>query len=221
MQECFTKDLLSVSMLNAAVDRASDYFLQNRLCRALDDGRLTPAHYARLLSALYHQVDASADSFATAAASCQPSEQALRRCLLMHAEEEKGHAVWIAMDLRDLGGRGNPATQWPSPDVAAYIAYNHYVAQRNPLGRLVIALTLRTLHLRLGSLYADRLRQALNLSMGKLSCFLGHFSSDVERVREIRRIIEATPGFADWQWLAYCARTAGVLYRAIYDKIEI
>jgi hypothetical protein len=216
----YPEDAGSASRLNIAVDQASEYFLQNRLCLDLDRGRFSTAHYTRLLSALYQQVEAGPASFAVAAAVCEPSQQTLRRYLLKHVHEKKAHADWIAADLSAFG-LSPPVKGWPAPSVAAYIAYNHYVAQRKPLGRLAIALMLATLGARLGSLYVHKLRKTLALSGDQLTFFSRHSSSQREHVSELAETIDANAGSRDWKYLAYTARTAGLLYCAIYDDIEL
>lgn len=203
-----------------AVGEAIAAFPENRICRRLDEGRLEMADYHALLRMLFHQTWEGPATFALAGAHCDPRHERARAYLIHHADEEKLHYQWVINDLRATGDVGpDPRTTLPAPACQAYVAFNWFVATRAPIARLAIAAVLEGISARHGTTYGRRLCEALRLGREQASFFVSHGELDVGHVEEVLAVIddcELEP--REWDWMAHAARTAGVLYRRMYEE---
>ena len=205
----------------AIVEEAGAMYADNALFRKLDAGTFQMSDYHALLLALFHQVSESASSFALAAANLDFGRQwAAKSYLFKHAEEEKLHWKWIVDDLKNTGYAGpDPVSQMPSVEATAYIAFNFFAASRAPITRLAIAAVLESISPRFGRIYAGKAAAQLKLKANQMVFFVGHADADVGHVQEVFDVIAAS-GLTDseWQAMEHAARTAGYLYRNIYER---
>jgi hypothetical protein len=207
----------------AAVAEAVAAFPDNAICRRIEAGTVAMADYHALLRTLFHQTFEGPATFALAGFQCDPRHVEARAYLMHHAEEEKEHWRWVVNDLRATGDTGpDPRSTFPGPATQSYVAFNVYTAIRSPIARLGIAAVLEGIGGRWGGEYGGRLCQVLGLKRDQASFFLSHGELDKGHSEEVFRVIdgcELTAG--DWRWLAHAARTAGVLYRAMYDAAAL
>jgi hypothetical protein len=203
-----------------AVGEAIAAFPDNRICHLLDRDQLTMPDYHALLRMLFHQTWEGPGTFALAGAHCDPRHEEARAYLIHHADEEKHHYQWVISDLRATGDCGpDPRESMPHPACQAYVAFNWFVAIRAPVARLAIAAVLEGIGGRHGSTYGRRLCQSLALRRDQASFFVSHGELDVGHVEEVLATIDTCDLSArDWTWMAHAARTAGVLYRRMYDE---
>lgn len=203
-----------------AVAQAVAGFADNAMFRRLDAGTLERADYHALLRTLFHQTYEGPSTFALAAFHCDPRHVEARAYLMRHADEEKDHWRWLLSDLRKSGDDGpDPRDGFPSPATQAYVAFNVYTAIRAPIARLGIAAVLEGIGGRYGGDYGRRLCAALGLERSQATFFLSHGELDRGHVEEVFSVIDTCELTArDWAWLTHAARTAGVLYRRMYDE---
>ncbi len=202
-----------------AVAAAVAAFPDNEMCRRLDHGALEMGDYHALLLTLFHQTFEGPGTFALAGFHCPTRFEGARKYLVHHAEEEQEHYLWVIDDLRATGYEGpDPRGTFPCPETQAYVAFNVYTATRHPVARLAIAAVLEGIGGRWGTQYGTRLLQALHLQKRQAKFFLAHGELDKGHVEEVFEVIdgcELTP--LEWAWMGHAARTAGALYRAMYD----
>jgi heme oxygenase len=176
--------------------------------------------YHAVLCTLFHQVSSGSGSFALAASQLDLHYWDAKDYLLHHAEEEKTHWQWILNDLRETGfAAPTPDQELPSAACEAYIAYNYYVAQRRPLGRLAIAAVLEGIGATYSKAYAMKVTRLLNLRPAQLQFFLGHGDTDVGHVKDIFDVLRRTPlSEKEWDVMTHTANTGFVLYQAMYEE---
>lgn len=208
------------AQLLAIVERSVRQFPDNAICRRLDEGAMTMQDYHDILLMIFHQTFEGPSTFALAGAHCPPALHAARDYLMHHADEEKSHWTWVINDLRNTGYTGpDPKTLYPQPACQAYVAFNVYVALRKPVARLAVAAVLESIGANHGKAYAQKLVQHLDLKPEQASFFFGHGDTDVGHTADILAIIRSLPlTDEDWSWMHHAARTAGVLYRAMYNE---
>ena len=202
-----------------AVAHAVGAFPDNATCRRLDAGELQVADYHRLLLTLFQQTFEGPGTFALAGFHCDTRFERARQYLVHHAEEEHEHWRWVIDDLRSSGYTGpDPRETWPCPETQAYVAFNVYTATRHPLARLGIAAVLEGIGGRWGTPYGRKLVEQLDLKPTQCTFFLAHGELDRGHVEEVFEVIDSCDlDERAWGWLTHAARTAGVLYRAMYD----
>ena len=202
-----------------AVAEGVSGFPDNAICRALDDGTIEMADYHRLLSTLFQQTYEGPGTFALAGFSCPHRFERARQFLVHHAEEEQDHWRWVVNDLKRTGYAGpDPRETYPCPDTQAYVAFNVYTATRHPVARLAIAAVLEGIGGRWGTPYGRKLIEQLGLARTQASFILSHGELDKGHVEEVFEVIDTCELTTDeWGWMAHAARTAGVLYRRMYD----
>lgn len=202
-----------------AVATAIAAFPDNGICRRVDAGTLERGDYHALLRTLFHQTWEGPATFALAGFHIDPRHTEARAYLMHHAEEEKEHWRWVINDLRATGDDGpDPRESFPCVATQAYVAFNVYVATRAPLARLGIAAVLEGIGGRWGGDYGGRLCRGLSLTRAQASFFLSHGELDKGHVEDIFGVLDRTTlTERDWAWMVHAARTAGVLYRGLYD----
>ncbi|MGH7429893.1 MAG: iron-containing redox enzyme family protein, partial [Candidatus Methylomirabilaceae bacterium] len=116
--------------------RVFDELLQTRALRQVMAETMDRAGYIRYLLNVFHYAQYSPVVMSIAASHCLRTHPELASYLLRHAQEETGHDVWAAEDLRDLGvGEEEFRASRPVSSCAALIGYTHYVAGfANPIG---------------------------------------------------------------------------------------
>lgn len=195
-------------------------FASNRLFQAIDLGKFSIADYHSFLRMIFHQTFNAGPTFALAGANCDSKFHEIRAYLLDHAVEEKDHWKWVLEDLQSSGYKGNsPLDEFPSPAAQAFIAFNYFTAYRCPIARLGTASVLEGIGATNGKKYALRLVELLGLKPHQLKFILGHGDTDVGHTQDIEEVLSAanlTP--VDWGWLTHAAKTAGVLYRNMYEE---
>ncbi len=207
-------DALKIT-LSTAVER----FPHNLVCRHLDEGTLTLAHYRTLLITIFHQAYCGPYTFARAGVNCSWKYAAAKEYLIQHAEEERIHWRWILDDLRVIGYDGPDLRQSPPhPTTQAYIGFNYYIAEEVPVARLAIALVLETIGAMVAGTYGRKLLATLNLQRSQATFFLNHADTDKKHIRDLASVIESCElTDEDWCWMIHAAKTAGEFYRAMYD----
>jgi len=194
-------------------------FPDSAACRRLDEGAMEMADYHRLLLTLFHQTYEGPGTFALAGFHCPHRFERARHYLVHHAEEEQDHWRWVISDLKQTGYAGpDPRELWPCPETQAYVAFNVYTATRHPIARLAIAAVLEGIGGRWGTAYGRKLVEQLGLKRAGASFFLAHGELDKGHVEEVFEVIDACDLTSrEWGWMSHAARTAGALYRGLYD----
>jgi len=202
------------------VDEAVSAFPDNNICRVADSGDLKMEQYHAILLMIFHQTFHGPSTFALAGANCDPRWHHARDYLLHHAAEERSHWQWVINDLQNTGYTGpSPLELFPKPACQAYVAFNTYTAMRAPIARLAIATVLESIGATHGKNYATKLCQILKLKPNQAVFFFGHGDTDVGHTADLLKIIDACDlSERDWDWMNHAARTAGRLYREMYDE---
>jgi len=202
------------------IQDALDRFGKTHLVQKLKRGEFTLADYHQALLMIFHQTYNSPSAFALAAGICSPSFQVAREYLMQHADEEKLHWKWVISDLTSTGYTGpDPRTTYPSVACQAYVAFDFYVALRNPLGRLAIAAVLESIGANNGVKSAAEICRQLGLTLDQVQFFHGHGDTDVGHTADLLRVLdECDLAESEWADLGNIARTAGVLYCAMYEQ---
>jgi hypothetical protein len=202
-----------------AKDNAIRMFPDNRMvCQALS-GKATIQHYQTLLLTLFHQTRSGPYTFSMAASNCSWRNRIAKEYLLRHALEEANHWGWILDDLKSVGYTAeDPRQLFPHPSCEAYVSFNERVAAHFPVARLAIAGVLEGIGATHGGNYGRKLIKALSLEPKNCTFFLSHAETDKEHSAEIDELIRKCDlSDEEWAWMAHAAKTAGLLYRAMYD----
>ncbi len=214
------KTLGSIEAFDKTVAAQIAAFESARLMKRVAAGTVTMSHYHAILTTLFHQTYSSPYTFAKAAANCSWRHEKIKEYLLQHAEEERTHWRWVLNDLSNTGYEGDdPRTTFPHPTCEAYISFNERIAEHMPIARLAIAAVLEGIGARFGDAYGRRMVEALEITAGQASFFLGHGETDIAHSKELIETIHAseiTP--EEWRWMTHGARIAGIFYRAMYDQ---
>lgn len=210
----------SKSLFLKTVDEAVKSFPSNRMCAKLDEKKLTLKDYHSILLMIFHQTYQGPSTFSLAAAHCDPRLHEARDYLIHHSDEEKSHWQWVINDLKKTGYTGpDPREDFPPAACQAYIAFNIFTAIRFPLGRLGIATVLESIGASYGKKYAMMTVEQLKLTTEQTVFFFGHGDTDVGHTADLLRVIEQCPLTEyDWKWMCHAARTAGVLYKNMYNE---
>lgn len=210
---------MSRNKFQAKVRQAVELFELNKFIELATNNKISISHYHGLLNSLFHQVKSSASTFALAAAHMPDRHWPAKEYLFHHAQEESSHWKWILDDLRETGYNGVcPDMAYPPAPTWAYIAYNHFIATTNPLGRLAIATVLEGIGAEIGGRHGRPVMNKLGLQPSQFSFFLGHADSDVIHAKDITTALDhceiTDPEYTE---MALIASTAGALYASIYD----
>ncbi len=210
---------MSMDSLRLTVAFQVEKFKGNALFGKLEAGTLTRADYQRLLLTIFHQTYEGPYTFAQAGVACPWRLLGLKEYLLHHAEEEKSHWKWVVGDLQELGYDGpDPRDRLPEPPTLAYVAFNHFVAQRHPPARIAVATVLEAIGAELGGPYGRATVKQLGLRPNQVTFFLAHGSTDKEHIEDLWEVIGAAPlEPEEWRWMIYAAEQAGRLYAAMFD----
>lgn len=202
-----------------AKSSAISAFPNARVINHMLNGTVTLDHYKNLLLTIFHQTRSGPYTFAMAASNCPWKHKAAKEYLLRHALEEANHWEWILNDLKSIGyGADDPRELFPHVACEAYIGFNERVALRFPLARLAIAAVLEGGGAQHGGGYGRKLMEALKLSPKNCTFFLSHAETDKEHSAEIDQLLQSCDlSNQEWAWMAHGAKTAGHLYRAMYD----
>lgn len=206
--------------LRKVVENAITVFQQNRLCQKIDSGNLEMSDYHKILRMIFHQTFEGPSTFALAGVNCTNQFQTAKDYLLHHANEEKTHWQWVLNDLAQTGYQGEEVKgSLPLPACQNYIAFNYYVALKMPIARLAIAAVLEGIGASYGAEYARKTCVHLKLQPEQAQFYFGHGDTDVEHIKDIWRVIEACElTESEWDWMFHSAKTAGELYRKMYDE---
>lgn len=198
-----------------------ELFPKNQVCRRIDSQEFQMQDYHKILLMLFHQVSETSSSYSLAAANLDLfRHDAAKDYLMLHAEEEKSHWHWCLNDLNETGYTGkDPSQLLPSPECSSYIAFSFYVAFRVPLARLAIAYVIESIGAKYGKLYATKITQILRLNLEKVTFFNGHGDTDKVHSQEIINLLSNIQLITEreWNWIFYAAKTAGILYTAMYN----
>lgn len=211
---------MNKSEFKKVVDQAVDLFPDNKMAKLVDENRFQMHHYHQILRMIFHQTFRGPSTFALASAYIDPKYHNIREYLIHHAEEEKSHWQWVAGDLKNTGYQGaDPKHEFPNPACEAYISFNYYTATTFPLGRLAIAIVLESIGASYGKHYATKIVEQLSLTPEQVVFFFGHGDTDVGHTQEIYDVLDSHE-FSDevWAHMAHTAKTAGILYKNMYDE---
>jgi Iron-containing redox enzyme len=187
--------------------------LENRLFDVND--------YHRYLLAVFHQVVNGSGSLALAAAKMPVSEWSLKSYLFKHADEEKYHWRWILSDLRKSGYSGiDPFSLKPYWPVEAYIAYNYFVADNFPYGRLAIAFMLEQTSALFATKFAGLVGGCLGFGLENVRFLSRHGEIDSSHAGELKQLILDSDLSSDvLKSMARHAHVASFLYRSIFINL--
>lgn len=194
-------------------------FPDNAASRRILTGEFTLSDYHYLLLSLFHATYEGPSISARAAAHVPEGYEEARDALLRHGARGAGHWRWIVADLEATEFQGpDPRTTFPGTEAQAYVAYNYYVAIKAPIARLGIIAVIESIAANFGANYSAKLFQCLSLKPSQATFFYRReeaLASDDEPIADLLQRLPMTE--RDWQWMVNAARTAGALYKAIYD----
>jgi len=123
-------------------------------------------------------------------------------------------------DLQNTGyAKEDVRSSLPLPACQNYVAFNYYVALKMPIARLAIATVLEGIGASYGAQYARKTCELLQLKPEQAQFYFGHGDTDVGHVADIWRVIDACElNEEEMRWMCHAAKTAGTLYRQMYDE---
>lgn len=193
-------------------------FPGNTITKKINSSSFSMSDYHDLLlSMLLVSYEAPATS-ALAAANCPHTFTSIKNTLLQNATDGANHWQWILDDLAATGYQGvDPFDLMPSPATQAYVGYNYYIATRHPIARLGIIAAIESISRNFSSNYSSKVFQKLALKSSQATFFFRRNSETTSLETILRVLDEANISAQEWQWVMNATRTAGFLYRAIYD----
>lgn len=193
-------------------------FPDNQSARRILTGEFELSDYHGLLLSLFHTTYEGPSISALAASHLPDGFETARQALLRNAAQASAHWEWILDDLARTGFEGpDPRSTFPGTDAQAYVAYNYYVAIKAPVARLGVLSVIDAIATNFGANYSSRLFQCLSLRPEQTTFFYRRpeTGGPHERLMDVLDTVPMTE--RDWQWTVNAARTAGTLYKAIYD----
>lgn len=191
-------------------------FPDNVAASRILEGSFTLSDYHFLLLSLFHTTHEGPSISALAAASCPWGYEAAREYMLRHAAEGGSHWRWILDDLNSTEFQGpDPRATFPGTEAQAYVAFNYYVAFKAPVARLGVIAVVDSIAKNFGANYSAKLFQCLGLRPEQAKFFYRREDRVLEPVTDVLEQLPMTE--QDWQWMVNAARTAGTLYKQIYD----
>jgi hypothetical protein len=191
-------------------------FPDNAAAHRILEGSFTMSDYHTLLLSLFHTTHEGPSISALAASRCPWGYEPAREAMLRHAAEGGSHWRWILDDLANTDFQGpDPRSTFPGTEAQAYVAFNYYVAFKAPVGRLGIIAVVDSIARSFGANYSSKLFQCLNLKPHQATFFYRRDEREREPVTDVLERLPMTED--DWQWMVNAARTAGTLYKQIYD----
>lgn len=150
--------------------------------------------YLRFLRELYTLVWHFNPISAAAAARLPASLRYMQAYLYEHMHEEEGHDAWVLGDVDAIGGdvddvrrsldAGSPASQ-------SFVAFNYWMAERNPAGVFGMLYVLEVLASVYGEPVAQAQRERLFLDGNAGVSFLAsHASMDAQHMEELRAVLD-------------------------------
>ncbi len=204
-----------------ALETIISEFASNPVYAKLDTGEFTLRDYHRWLHRIFHLSFHAPATFSLAAGHCDLRLQSVRDYLIEHAEEERTHWKWAIDDLASTGSDGpDPRSEMPPSACQNYVAFTTYLAVRMPVARLGTAVVLEGVGSTYGKRYADKAKQVLGLKPNQMTFAYGHGDNDAGHTADIIRVLtdaDLTP--FEWAWVTHASRTAGSLYRKVYDSV--
>lgn len=201
-----------------AKDCVADFTKNNPIIESIDRGTFSVEEYHKLLLTLFHQVYYSSSSFGLAGTMVDSRFYKVREYLMEHAEEEKGHWMWIINDLRKTGYKGpDPRSLFPAKPTQSYLAFAMFLGLKHPVSRLAMGYILEDLSGKFGVLYGGKVADLLSLNRDQVSFTVQHGELDEGHSDDILQILkdaELTP----FEW-AHCCHTAKMtieLYKDMY-----
>lgn len=197
----------------------SDFIKDNPLVSQIEKKSLNIQTYHKLLVNIFHQVYNSSGSFALAGSMCNTSQILAREYLFHHAEEEMTHWQWILEDLKSTGYKGeDPRNLPPSVDATAYLSYGYYLALKNPIGRLAMALVLEGISGTFGLKYGRIVLEQLKLKPDQAKFFLAHGELDQGHEKDILKVLSQSKlSEQDYAQLTVVAQNTVALYKRLYS----
>jgi len=201
-----------------AVNDITMGFPENAASRRILSGEFTLSDYHYLLLSLFHTTYEGPSISALAASHCPQDYEEARQALLRHAAKSSGYWHLVLDDLERTGFQGpDPRRTFPGTEAQAYVAYNCYVALKAPVARLAITAVVDSIASNFADSYAGKLSQCLGVEPEQVH-FVHHRKDPLLDVDEVTGILDRLPMTArDWEWVVNATRTAGTLYKAIYD----
>lgn len=202
-----------------ALTAATLRFPQNAACKRIVAGTFTGQDYHRVLVALFHQAREAPVLTALAASQLPGRQMAVRDAMLSICHETRDHWRLLLSDLEATGYRGvHPADQFPPRATQAYVAYNHYLAVRQPLARLGVSVMLAQVGTSFARNYAHKLLTLIGLKPTDARFLFSHSDRTENGGGLLAVLDQAQPRPDDWAWLAQAVATAGWLYTEIYNE---
>jgi hypothetical protein len=201
-----------------SVNATTIAFPDNATALRILNGAFSIADYHLLLLSMFHSSYEAPSASSLAAAHCPAEQASVRDLLLRNAIEGADHWQWILNDLEATGFTGpDPRHSFPITETQAYVAYNHYIASRSPAARLAIAAAVESISRSFGTNYSTKVFQCLSLKPSQTSFFFRKAESSTT-LQTVLKAFDAAPlSDEDWRWVINATRTAGALYKAIYD----
>ncbi|MFA7429360.1 MAG: hypothetical protein WCZ23_04285 [Rhodospirillaceae bacterium] len=193
-------------------------FPDNQSARRILTGEFELSDYHGLLLSLFHTTYEGPAISALAASHLPDGYESARQALLRNAAQAGNHWEWILDDLTRTGFEGpDPRTTFPGTEAQAYVAYNYYVAIKAPVARLGVLSVIDAIAANFGTNYSSRLFQCLSLRPEQTTFFYRRPDHAAPREHLIDVLDTVPMSDRDWQWTVNAVRTAGTLYKAIYD----
>ena len=171
----------------------SERLLKSSLPRALAGGTATREQYRAYVVDVYHYARHSSQVIGMSATRLVLSHPKMAAYLFQHAEEELGHDVWAASDLRDLGmSESQIAASAPSDPCLQMLGLEYlYAAHLNPVGLFGWMFALESLGAKVGGSIALMLNKTLSLECKALQFLTGHAEADTTHAADLISVISS------------------------------
>lgn len=210
--------------LRAIQERVSARLLETPLVFGIMNGKFRRSQYRVYLQDVYCYAKHSSVVIALAAARLVHTHPPLAAYLFRHAEEELGHDLWVASDLRDLGMLDSEiATIQPSSDCARMIGLEYYyAAHANPIGLVGWMFVLESLGGKVGGTVASAINDVLRLDGRALYFLRGHAEADAHHSEDLYRVVsENVVSQEDRRDFDFMVRESESLYCGLLRNAEL
>ena len=194
--------------------------------QALWEGHADKDLYTAFLQETWHYVRYTCSTLRCAGERMHKLGQhaGLADVLIEKSKEEHGHDFWALSDLAALGvsEQAIRATS-PSPSVAAYIAWTHYMASSPfPVAYLGVAYVLENLAVERAGVAADNLRKAGRIANidAAVSFLAGHGVSDVGHVAELENVLQSVANPVERDAILGSAVAARLAYAGMAENLN-
>jgi pyrroloquinoline quinone (PQQ) biosynthesis protein C len=184
-------------------------------------GTIECTRYLEFLRELYPVVWHFCPTMAAAASRCPDRFSAVRSFLYAHAEEEKGHELWVLEDGAVVGGAGfvdQAKHARPCEEIQGMIGFNYAATERDhTCAVLGMVLALEAIAARIAGGAAQAVSKALHLAEPAGVRFLSsHGPMDTSHLAELASVLDGIDDPAAGAAIANAVRVNFRLFSAVF-----